>query len=111
LAGLLKEAAQKPPSAIDPNALSKHFEEGRFTDCQIRVKIGSKVALKWPAAKRAKIGVHANEAGKEGVRVIKAHAVILASRSACFERALGGPWRESQNKSFDVTLSGEEGEN
>lgn len=46
----------------------------------------------------------------DNVRVIKAHSVILAARFAYFERAMGGEWRESQDKSVGVHLTDEEGE-
>jgi hypothetical protein len=119
---LLKEAAQKPPTPsplfIDPNALSKHFEEGRFTDCTIRVKI--KDALNGSApnrpVKRRRTGrskataTEGSAEGEEGVHLIKAHALVLASRSAYFERAMGGEWRESQDRSFEVEVADETGE-
>jgi hypothetical protein len=116
LSALVKEAAKKPPApppnVIDPNALSKHFEEARFTDCIIRVKRSD-----GRPAKRAKTGRSsrgrategpADEA--EGVHVIKAHALVLASRSAYFERAMGGEWRESQDRSFEVEVADKTGE-
>jgi hypothetical protein len=43
-------------------------------------------------------------------REIKAHSVILASRSAYFERAMLGEWSESKDKTFEVVLADEEGE-
>jgi hypothetical protein len=112
LSTLITDAATKtPPNVIDPHALSKHFEEGRFTDCTIRVMMSDD-----RPAKRAKTGrrkgpeanVNAAEAGD--VRVIHAHALVLASRSAYFERAMGGEWRESQDRSFEVEVSDETGE-
>jgi hypothetical protein len=123
LTTLIKEAAaKKPPSSsvIDPDALSKHFEEGRFTDCTIRVKIGnaSAGAPSDRPAKRFKSGSNEASAGavaveekeeESGGHVIKGHAVILASRSAYFEREMGGEWRESQDRSFEVEVANEEG--
>jgi hypothetical protein len=49
--------------------------------------------------------------GEQGpVGAIKAHSVILASRSAYFERAMLGEWSESKDKTFEVVLADEEGE-
>jgi hypothetical protein len=118
LSVLVKGAAQKPPSFIDPNALSKHFEEGRFTDCTIRVKIkedSTNIAPNRPAKRRRTGRSKATETegsadGEEGVHVIKAHALVLASRSAYFERAMGGEWRESKDRSFEVEVADETGE-
>jgi hypothetical protein len=120
---LIEEAINKPrarltTSMIDPNALSKHFEEGRFTDCTIRVKITETSAgapsgrpAKRPRTGRAKAAEAEGPAdGEHGVPVIKAHAVILASRSAYFERAMGGEWRESKDRSFEVEVADETGE-
>jgi hypothetical protein len=117
---LIKEAAPKKTrasSVIDPDALSKHFEEGRFTDCTIRVKIGdaSASASSDRPAKRLKSGSsEASGAGgaaaeESGGHVIKAHALVLASTSAYFERAMGGEWRESQDRSLEVEVSDEGG--
>jgi hypothetical protein len=119
LSALLKEAANKPPAptpnVIDPNALSKHFEEGRFTDCTIRVRISDdNIPVDRPAkrqrSERSKgTATEGPTDEAEDVRVIKAHAVILASRSAYFERAMGGEWRESQDRSFEVEVADEQG--
>jgi hypothetical protein len=121
LSALIKGAAKKPPapstSFIDPNAMSKHFEEERFTDCTIRVKVreSDEYASDRPA-KRLKSGggetpgVGGKDDETNGVHVIKAHALVLASRSAYFERAMGGEWRESQDRSFEVEVADEQGE-
>jgi hypothetical protein len=106
-------------SIIDPNALYKHFEEGRFTDCTIRVKIGDAPADNvntGPPAKRLRSGSGRGMESRgsadqdQDVRVIKAHALVLASRSAYFERAMGGEWRESKDRSFEVEVTDEQGE-
>jgi hypothetical protein len=120
LSALIKEAAKKPPAQspnmVDPNALSKHFEEGRFTDCTIRVKIkDDNIPVERPAKRQRSSRRKATETegpadGEHGVCVIKAHAVILASRSAYFERAMGGDWRESKDRSFEVEVVDEQGE-
>jgi hypothetical protein len=123
---LITEAATKKPpvptpNVIDPNALSKHFEEGRFTDCVIRVKIGDAPADVDTAhpAKRLKSGsgeasrteeAAVKEKEESGGHVINAHGLVLASRSAYFERAMGGEWRESKDRSFEVEVADEEGE-
>jgi ribosomal protein L21E len=115
--GALIKAATKSllasaPSLINPNALSKHFEEGRFTDCTIRVRIkDGRPAKRLRSEKGDVTGVESNatEDEEDDVRVIKAHAVILASRSAYFERAMGGEWRESQDRSFEVEVADETG--
>jgi hypothetical protein len=109
------------PSTIDPDVLSSHFEEGCFTDCSIRVKIrGSSLAITASASDRPSKRLKseptdspddaAAEGDDLGVRTIKAHSVILASRSEYFKRAMLGQWQESQDKSFEVTLADEEGE-
>jgi hypothetical protein len=116
LSTLITEAATKKPPAptpnvIDPNALSKHFKEGRFTDCTIRVKRRDGQTAKRLRSERSEgTETEGSADGEEGVHVIKAHAVILASRSAYFERAMGGEWRESQDRSFEVEVANEEGE-
>jgi hypothetical protein len=112
LSTLIMEAATKRPPApapnvIDPDALSKHFEEGRFTDCTIRVKLSDGRPAKRAKKKRRK---GSGAAAANNVHVIKAHAVILASRSAYFERAMGGDWRESKDRSFEVEVADETGE-
>jgi hypothetical protein len=116
---LLKEAAKKPPPPtpnVIPSALSKHFEEGRFTDCTIRVNIkDDDIPVDRPAKRPRSEKDDGTESegpadGEHGVRVIKAHAVILASRSAYFERAMGGEWRESQDRSLEVEVADETGE-
>jgi hypothetical protein len=121
LSTLITEAATRPSentTTIDPKVLSKHFEEGRFTDCTIRVKIGDAPADdvdSGPPAKRLRSGksqvtkTHGPADQNRDVRVIKAHALILASRSAYFERAMGGEWRESQDRSFEVNVTDETG--
>jgi hypothetical protein len=117
LSALITEVATRPPehaTIIDPHALSKHFEEGRFTDCTIRVRIGDAPADDGdtgPPAKRLRGMESEGPADQDhDVRVIKAHAVILASRSAYFERAMGAEWRESQDRSFNVEVADETGE-
>jgi hypothetical protein len=47
---------------------------------------------------------------ESGGHVIKAHALVLASTSPYFERAMGGEWRESQDRSFEVEVADETGE-
>jgi hypothetical protein len=124
LTALIKEATtkKKPPasSVIDPDALSKHFEEGCFTDCTIRVKIrdASAGASSDRPAKRLKSGSNEAAGGaaveekeeESGGHVINAHALVLASTSPYFERAMGGEWRESQDRSFEVEVADETGE-
>jgi hypothetical protein len=115
LSTLITEAATKKPPAptpnvIDPNALYKHFEEGRFTDCTIRVMMSDdRPAKRAKKGRRKGPGTNVNAADAGDVRVIKAHALVLASRSAYFERAMGGEWRESQDRSFKVEVADEEG--
>jgi hypothetical protein len=116
LSALITEAAKRPPehaTIIDPHALSKHFEEGRFTDCIIRVKIGdasADVDTGRPAKRLRGMESEGPADQDRDLRVIKAHAVILASRSAYFERAMGAEWRESQDRSFEVEVADETGE-
>jgi hypothetical protein len=123
LSQLVDEATDSPrvpvkDAIIDPNALFKHFEEGRFSDCSIRLRIRDVQADVTPnrPAKRLRSQRSKGTAtegpadGEEGVHLIKAHALVLASRSAYFERAMGGEWRESQDKSFEVEVADETGE-
>jgi hypothetical protein len=123
LRAVIKGVIQKPQapstSLSDPwDTMSKHFEEGRFTDCTIRVKIreASDATVSDRPAKRIKSeggetpGVGRKDDEINGVHVIKAHALVLASRSAYFERAMGGEWRESQDRSFEVVVADEQGE-
>jgi hypothetical protein len=96
---------------IDPDALSKHFEEGRFTDCTIRVMMSDgRPPKRTKKGRRKGSAANVDAAEAEDVRVIKAHALVLASRSAYFERAMGGEWRESKDRSFEVEVASEEGE-
>jgi hypothetical protein len=116
LSTLITRAATKRPPAptlnvIDPNALSKHFEDGHFTDCTIRVKIrDGRPAKRAKKGRRKGSAANVNAAEVGDVHVINAHALVLASRSAYFERAMGGEWRESQDRSFEVEVADETGE-
>jgi hypothetical protein len=121
LSTLITEAATRSSehtTTIYPKVLCKHFEEGRFRDCTIRLKIGNAPADDvdtGPPAKRLRSEKHKGTTCQgpadqnHDVRVIQAHAVILASRSAYFERAMGGEWRESKDRSFEVEVADEEG--
>lgn len=125
IAATIKDGKPKAgPSALDPGVLLDHFENQRLTDCAIRVRLNQpsmdpqriKAGVPPPPARKRtmSIGGMSKQAQAvpvpeyEGdVRIIKAHNIILSSRSRYFEKALqkAGP-----EKVVDVTLADEEGE-
>jgi hypothetical protein len=110
------QSAEAPlgPSGLNQGLLSSYFKDQIFTDCEIHVSLlgQDEDSVSGRPEKRLRVeeGTEMTEAKHAPVdRVIRAHAVILATRSKYFERAMQGAWRESTDKRIEITLTNEEG--
>lgn len=126
IAATIKDGKPKAgPSALDPGVLLDHFDNQRLTDCAIRVRL-SRPSMDPEVLKRVQAGAaaptkkrgmsiggmnkqlqHSPVPEMEGdVRLIKAHNIILSSRSRYFEKALQ---KAGSDKVVDVVLADDDG--
>lgn len=99
-----RQAPKKKSST--PGNLVRIFEEGRFTDLTIRIQVVEHQAAN-NKRRRTSRNTHESEGAME---VVQVHAVIMCSRSAYFDRALGGNFKESRDMCIEVEVADAEGQ-
>lgn len=100
-----RQAPKKKKSSSTPGNLVRIFEEGRFTDLTIRIQVVEHQAAN--KRRRTSRNTHDSEGAME---VVQVHAVIMCSRSAYFDRALGGNFKESRDMCIEVEVADAEGQ-
>jgi hypothetical protein len=87
----------------------EHFLSGELTDCEIRVRHPVDGVLQDDTS-NGEVSSESLPEERVTIKSIKAHSLLLSSRSNYFRKLLLGNWSESSDKTVTIDVADEQGE-